>query len=233
MYTLKINKEKFNIPQSWDELTLKQYLRLSEFVRLNEIDKDEDVDPIFFYNRIFKCLTDKSVNLNDADYDDVIKFAEVLAFIQTPFKASESTIIDTKNAYIRPRNYENLTFGEFADLQTFANNPTIDSQLKMFAAIVDVYEKPNYLKLKFLPKLKKFNNNEKLDYVSSLPATQLSSIQAFFLRGQKMYMRNMVLSLEIQALRLNMKGISLLVSAGMSRLWKRVKMTLPRWTKSS
>lgn len=233
MHTLKINKEKFNIPTSWDELTLKQYLRLSEFVRLNEVDADVDVDPIFYYNRLFKCLTDKSRNLNDADYNDVIKFAEVLAFIQNPIETKESNIIETNNAYIRPRNYEQLTFGEFVDLQTFAASPTIDNQLKMFAAIVDVYDKPKYRKLKFFPKKKEFRGLEKLDYVSSLPATQLNNIQAFFLRGQKMYIRNMVLSLEKQVVLLNMKGISRMVSVGISRLWKRVKMTLPRWTPSS
>ena len=231
MKVYKINDKKYNIPESWDEMTLRQYLMLSEFVRLHNQSEVDDINPVFFYNRVFKCITDDKVDLNEVDKDIVMGFAEALKFTEKPPQSAQSTYIETKNTTVRPKNFETMTFGEFVDLQTFAASQTIENQLKMFASIVDVYEKPNYLKLRFRKRLKKFKHDEKIDYVSSLPATKLKTIQDFFLHGQRRYVRNMALSLEVQALRLNMKALLRVASVGIYLLWKRVKTILPKWMK--
>jgi hypothetical protein len=234
MQKLEFNNKQYNIPQTWFDVTFEQYLKFTEFVKLSNIGEDADIDPIFFYSRVFKTLTGDNINFYDAPFKEFVAFKNAVNFITTPIdKIPNKKTIETKNTFVVQKNLEDMTFGEYVDINAFAAKQTIDNQLKVIAVMVDVYEKPNWKKLRFRKRLKNMTLEEKVGYISSLPAVQIDNIYAFFLDGQKRYTTNLVSSLNKQVALLSIKLLFRLVGVFIYGSWKHAKKTLLRWMKLS
>lgn len=234
MQKLKFKDKEYNIPTHWNDLTLRQYLKFVEFVRLSNIDENSNMEPLFFYSRVFKTFTDENINFYDIPYIEYTAFRNAISFIYTEIPVNKTkAVIQTRNTIVEQKNLEELTFGEYVDINAFASKQTIDNQLKVIAAIVDVYEKPDWKKLRFKRRLKNMTLDEKTEYIANLPAADMNNIYAFFLHGQKKFMRNLLLSLNKQVLLVSIKILLRLPGVFISGSWKLVKKTLRKWMRLS
>lgn len=230
MIKLEFNDKVYKIPTSWADMNLRQYLKFVEFVKLSNINEDTEVEPLFFYSRVFKTMTGDNINFYEAAFKDFVAFKNAMKFIAEPIQQSTNKkVIETKNTIVEQKNLEDLTFGEYVDVNAFASKQTIDNQLRLLACIVNVYEKPNWKKLRFRRRLKNMTLDEKIEYVSALPAVEMNNIYAFFLNGQKRYMNSLVLSLNKRVLLTSTKILLRLPGVFISGLWTHVKKTLRRW----
>lgn len=118
-----------NIPKSWDEISLSQYL---ELVNLKPNEFESEID----YNLERLCILTNTSNddkhWEDMDYSEMVDLLGKIKFINNqPNVNKYKTNIDS--LYLK--NFESMTLGEFIDAEFFYDN------LQKFLAIFYRYKK--------------------------------------------------------------------------------------------
>jgi hypothetical protein len=226
MEQITINNKNYNIPTSWVETSFAQFLKLNSY--LNSIRELEDYPDDIFYANILAIFT----NTGKSSYVtlsliDGIKFRKGIGFIATKFENDVYTnTLEYNGLIFKVRNFEDLKYGEYVDIQHYATSVKDDSLIKMLSFMCDIYEKKNILKLRFKDKKIDYKKEYKEQLIGSLPATKANAIVAFFLRGQKQSINSIVSYLNKTARQLHTKVFFQAVGLIISGLWMRVKKIL-------
>jgi len=104
------------IPKSWDEINVDKFLEIYNY-KLEDFDSQNQ-----YYQNLLSILSDVPIEqiADEMDYEDFVEEINDLFFItQTPFKFTKPYIdIDNElRLYLLP--LDNLTIGEFIDLENF------------------------------------------------------------------------------------------------------------------
>jgi hypothetical protein len=232
MITLKQNKIAYDIPTTWNDVTIKQFNAIMKFIK--QIEDAEDYPDELIYSTLFIIFTEfDRETYFDLSVENGLKFRSSIEFIlnekikDVPFDKH----IFVADKVIKIKNFENFSFSEFVDIQHLASANKDEDLIKMVALMSDVYEKKNIFKLKFKDKKLKYTMEQKVNLINNMKANKYKAILSFFLSGQKQYTNNMVSSLKALAKRIAIKAYLQMVGHIMSGLWMRVKKTLRKWTK--
>jgi hypothetical protein len=226
MEQITINSKNYNIPSSWGETSFAQFLKLNTY--LNSVKELEEYPDDIFYANILAIFT----NTDKGSYAtlsliDNIKFRKGIQFIATKFDNDiYSNTLEYNGLIFKVRNFEELKYGEYLDIQHLTSEIKDDSVIKALAFMCDIYEKKNILKLRFKDKKIEYKKEYKEKLIGSLPATKANAIVAFFLRGQKQSVNNIVSYLNKTARQLHTKVFFQAVGLIISGLWMRVKKIL-------
>lgn len=230
MITLKQNKIAYDIPTTWDDVTIKQFNAIMKFIK--QIEETEDYPDELIYSTLFIIFTgfDRE-SYFDLSLENGLKFRSSIEFIlnekikDVPYNKH----IFVADKIVKIKNFETFSFSEFVDIQHLATANKDEDLVKMVALMSDVYEKKNIFKLRFRDKKIKYTLEQKVNLINNMKANKYKAILSFFLSGQKQYTSNMVSSLTVLAKRVHTKAILQMVGHIMSGLWMRVVRILPKW----
>jgi hypothetical protein len=226
MEKIKYKDIEYNIPTSWDEMTVLQLYSLNDYIAtLGDTETDDNI----IYSNIFHHMTGLNKNaFLKLSITDAMAFKQAMLFITTTKIKEEEfkSEIEYKQYVLKVKNFDKLNFGEYIDATAISSEPSSKNLIKLLSLVTDVYLKKNIKKFRFKDKLVNATQEQKEDIISNLPATKANAIVAFFLRGQKQLGRNTVSYLNRLALRLAMRAILLGVGLTIFGLWTHVKMML-------
>jgi len=230
MITLKQNKVAYDIPTTWDDVTIKQFNAIMKFIK--QIEEAEDYPDELIYSTLFTIFTETDRECYfDLSVENGLKFTSSIDFILTE-KIKDvpyNKYVFVADKVIKIKNFEGFSFSEFIDIQHLASANKDEDLIKMVALMSDVYEKKNILKFRFKDKKLKYTLEQKVNLINNMKANKYKAILSFFLSGQKQYTSNMVSSLKALASRITIKARLQLVGHIMSGLWMRVVRILPKW----
>jgi hypothetical protein len=222
MQVIEFNNTKYNVPTSWNEVSTGTYIKLTNMVKMFQDEEGNlTVSDELLFPRIAEIMTGIGrLDIPKLSYVDVtmlsanLKFLNVAPNIQT----RKVTVFKYGNYIFKIKDFDNLTFGEFIDTQHLRELGE-SNIIKAMANLVDVYEQRNILKFKFKQTKLDLTLDEKERLMNEVSCLEFSNLSFFLLNGFKRYMRSITRSLEIQALRLNMKQILPSLGLIISGLW--------------
>lgn len=222
MQVIEFNKTKYNVPTSWDEVSTGTYIKLTNMVKMFQDEEGNlTVDDEALFPRIAEIMTGIGrLDIPKLDYIEGIKLKTNLEFLgKTPrIELTQYKIFKHGKYVLKIKDFDKLTFGEFIDTQ-YLKELGESNIIKAMANLVDVYEERNILKLKFKQTKLDLTLDDKERLMNEIPCLRFSSLSFFLLNGFKRYMRSITHSLEVQALRLNMKQILPSLGLTISGLW--------------
>lgn len=229
MEKLIINNTKVFLPTKWDDVSINQFFDIQKVV--DKVTNNEYMDDEYYYSALFAIFTNTKPSTYYAmNLNDTIKVKTIMKFLLKEVKADEYKQEFEHSKYkFKIKNFNNFTFGEYIDTQHLANGTDKDTVIKLLSVMVDVYNKKDIKKFKFIDKKLELTPDEKAKLIGGMPCTKLKGIQNFFLRGQKQYVTDMVSSLLKGAKRQRMKAYLLMAGHIISGLWMHVTKTLRRW----
>jgi len=210
MQVIEFNKTKYNVPTSWDEVSSGTYIKLTNMVKMFQ---DEEGNLTVSDELLFPRIVESISGINRLDvpkisYLEYMQLKNNLEFLSVPPKidTKQLTVFKYDKYIFKVKKFDKLTIGEFMDTQHLRELGDTNI-IKAMANLIDVYEPKNILKFKFKQTKLDMTLDDKERLMNQVPCTQFSSLSFFLLNGFKVYMRSITRSLEVQALRLNMKQI--------------------------
>jgi hypothetical protein len=174
---LEIDDEvkEFNLPQSWDEVTIGDFVKLFSFER-------EGLNSVELSVKIINVLTDIDENLiMMMDVKDFEKLAEVFAFTSKELKPTnvESVELEGETYYLK-NDFSKLTMGEVISIETILQSAdgnlfkVMDKLLCIFLRKKKENGKLEAFKGEFMDRVNLFRN---------APISKVYNIFSFFLTG--------------------------------------------------
>jgi hypothetical protein len=227
MEKITINNKVYNIPNSWEDMSFEQFLKLSDYLKSIAEIQDDYPDEIF-YSNLLKILTNTPAHsIQSVSVVDINKFKTSMAFIATKFEnAGYEKTLEHDGLIIKIKNFETLTFGEYTDLLHLSNIKSQYQLIRLLANMCDIYQKRDIKKLRFSETKLNFTNEEKEQIIKALPATKANAVTTFFLHGQKQSLRNIVSYSNKVARRTHTKVFFQAVGLIIYGLWMRVMKIL-------
>ena len=186
--TIDDEEKEFNIPESWDEVSVEQFCKLFSFNR-------EELTPIELGVKtlnIFIGVEEETLMM--MNYDDFINLINIVDFTNSDIdsKYSDSVEIEGETYFIKD-DFNQLTMGEVISIETLIEG----TNGNIFAAM-------SKLLCIFLRKKKENGNLESFkgtfmdreSIFKSLPVSQVYGLFVFFLGGVTLSGSNMRVSLE-------------------------------------
>jgi phage-related tail protein len=117
------------LPNNWDEVYLSQFI---ELYSLNENDYASINSLLIDKISILSDLDTDSSEIEDMDIDEFIKIEKKLKWLKTkPSQNYKSTVLDNYHLI----DFNNITFGEFVDLNYFLSNNQLQNLNKICAIL--------------------------------------------------------------------------------------------------
>lgn len=192
-----ITQPKFSINKveyTFHPITLRRYLDLQKYVG------EETTDNKFaIVSAITQCPVDELRKLSYKDW--LIVWEEILFYVS--FSTSTENIqntIEFEGVEFALPNIEDISIGEFVDLDLLLQSENPDSRLNEIAAIL---YRPVISKKKGLVKIEPYDSQEckaRAESFMELPITAIKSANAFFLHSVKSLQENMLHSLNLKQL---------------------------------
>jgi hypothetical protein len=228
MQVIEFNKTKYNVPTSWDEVSTGTYIKLTNMVKMFQ---DEEGNLTVSDELLFPRIVEIIVGINRIDvpkitFVDNTELSMNLKFLTLPPKidTGKPTIFKHGKYIFKIKNFDKLTIGEFMDTQHLRELGD-NNLIKGIANLVDVYESKDMSKFRFKHRKLELTLDEKERLMNEVPCTQFASLNFFLLNGFKTYMKSITRSLEVRALRLNIKStlasLGLIISGSWIWLTKR------------
>lgn len=120
MITFELNNKKFNFPESWEEVNLKQYIEIG---KLQE-QRTEFLYQELYLLRLLEVLTDvKEGELDDLSIEDINKLGSASLFVsKMPEMNTVKELKIGETLYTPPDDLTKLTIGEFISLKTYQDS---------------------------------------------------------------------------------------------------------------
>lgn len=192
-----ITQPKFSINKveyTFHPITLRRYLELQKYVG------EETVENKFaIVSAITQCPVEELRKLSYKDW--LIVWEEILFYVSfsTSTENIQNVIRFEGVEYALP-NIEDISIGEFVDLDLLLQSENPDSRLNEIAAIL---YRPVISKKNGLVKTEPYDSQEcraRAESFMELPITAIKSANAFFLRSVKSLQENMLHSLNLKQL---------------------------------
>lgn len=193
MKTFILNEKEIKMVNSWEDLSLKQWI---EFYKLNEKKDKEGMVQDFYLLKLMEILCDAEPDgLDDMTLSMYQENLEEMKFmLEVPVSRQEQTLIINNVRYGFPQNYDmnSLTAGEYISIQTLRQRYEnhLDSIPWLLAVILrPVTEYKNEETGEVSWKQEKFST-ENLGFraelfLNSLKALDVMSVITFFFAGNK------------------------------------------------
>jgi hypothetical protein len=189
MKKFTLNDKEFTCPESWEEVKLRQYVRVAKL----EEDKTEFILGELYLLKLIEALCDaEGGELDDLTVDIVGDLSVAVGFLQTEFKWSTIKKIDIEGVtYVFPNDLNKLTIGEYISIKTFQE--ASKSQAEALPSILAIILRPGHLvkneetgKEEWVQDKFKTDNLEwRKNLFMELPVTELMGPITFFLSGKK------------------------------------------------
>lgn len=120
MITFELNDKKFNFPENWEEVNLKQYIEIG---KLQE-QRTEFLYQELYLLRLLEVLTDvKEGELDDLPIEDINKLGSASLFVsKMPEMNTVKELKIGETLYSPPDDLTKLTIGEFISLKTYQDS---------------------------------------------------------------------------------------------------------------
>lgn len=233
MLIIKENDNTYNIPTSWDDVTTERYYKLLKVISIFQ-DEDGNVtaneDVVF--NKVIEILCDiKKGDLNKLSIENYTLIRGMTTFLSEFITLKEVTHVKPiifKNLVIKPKQYDKMTFGEFADAQHLRELGA-DKVVDSIALTVDIFERRNIKKFKFKDRKLDLTIEERVKILNEIPCTKINELMSFFLPGLTKYQRHIAQYLNRMALHQHWSNNSQIIGVIISSLWTYVLKTPQRW----
>lgn len=167
---------QFNLPKSFDEISYKQYLELI----------DIDIANLSFYTRYIEILSILSdlptEDFEDMDIDDVGSLIKDIKWL----KLEPSSIFKKELDNFTYKGLDNLTFGEFIDLEYFFSEDYIKNLPIICAILYRQTKKDEWDNIIFEP-YSKINIYERMKRFSELPITSIYGVIKDYIEYKKKF----------------------------------------------
>ena len=222
-----LNSERvFKVPTSWDDVTIKQYIELTSFYLLyKDNPKDFDINQSMAVIAEILCEIPRE-DFENLEYQNVIKLKTFFKFLEKDINFDKRNLmskIKFKNYEIRVKEFENLTFAEFADTQTFVEKNNIVGAI---SKLIDIYEAPDWKRFRFKSRNLKLNQKTKMQFIEEIPAKMILNLFFFSTSLMKTLDNNTAHYFNKLALHQNIKNVFLSIGVGWFILRYYLKMML-------
>lgn len=138
MKIIEFEDKVYNIPECWDDVTLKIYIRLA---KLEEIKNTYTIDELYLI-KVIECLCDvEDGDLDDLTIDILNEISKYIIFVQDEQKPSNAKIIKIGDTiYSFPSDLNKLTIGEYVSIKTLQENSK--SQAEIIPDILSIILRP-------------------------------------------------------------------------------------------
>jgi|AntAceMinimDraft_16_1070373.scaffolds.fasta_scaffold02806_2 hypothetical protein len=172
---------KFNLPKSWDEISLQQFIEIKETMGLDSSDLYKAVEMV-------AILTDKDINDSEIEDMDINEFTKMLQDIkwfasQPPLQYQKQ--IDEYTC----KDINTLTLGEFIDLEFFFNDNFIKNLPKISAILYRKTKKNEWDDIEIEP-YDNVNIEQRAKLFEELPISANYGIIPMYLDYKKMFYDN-------------------------------------------
>jgi hypothetical protein len=192
--TLK-NKETYNVPENWSELTMGQYINLANLItKYGEMDITDNI----FENEIVPQILKALFNIDEKQLKKftVVEFHKVknaINFINKPLPKFTPKMETVSNGYkIKIVNVDEMKFGTWADVNHLLTSDPINNIPLAFSMVVNI-EKQNKWYKKWM-KNKPIDDSEYLDVIKQQPMSEIFAINNFFLLTTMLLKQNILSS---------------------------------------
>lgn len=210
MLRLKTKEKDINVPTSWEELTTEQFQKLSNLINLYRDEETEElnIDGELLFQKIAQSILDIPRNeVLDMDFRFIMAIKTSFRFLNTPMPEPKPiTHIKFKDHIIKLKDFNNLTFGEFADIQQGMSSEKKD-ELKLLSKVMDLYQPKNILKFRFKDKKIDISTENKIKIINELSCVDFNNLSFFLFKKMGKYMRTSARSLNLMAVRTNVGTI--------------------------
>lgn len=223
------NKKEILVPTCWYELSTEKYIKLNNLIELyrDEETGEVNVDAEVLFQKMAQSILDMSKKeIMDLDFKIVLAIKSAFNFFNTEIPQPKSiSKIKYKNRIIKLKDFSNLSFGAFADIQQLMAADKKD-ELKILSKIIEVYEPKNILKLRFKDKKVDISDEQKMNILKELPCTDFNNLSFFLFSRMIGYMRTTRHSLNKMALRMNAGAILLAIGVIIRSFWHLLMIKL-------
>jgi hypothetical protein len=192
MKQFKLNEREYEMPTSWDEMSLSKYVELA---KLEELKENFGMPELYLLKVIEALCGAEGGDLDDLTLDMVNELSREVNYLQEQPVWSNSNHIEIEGQdYVFPEDLNKLTMGEYISIKTLQEQQT--SQADLIPWLLAVILRPgkkeyNEETKKEFWKQDKFNVAN-LDFRKELflkqPVFNLMGPVTFFLNGNETYM---------------------------------------------
>lgn len=192
MKQFKLNEREYEMPTSWDEMSLSKYVELA---KLEELKENFGMPELYLLKVIEALCGAEGGDLDDLTLDMVNELSREVNYLQEQPVWSNSNHIEIEGQdYVFPEDLNKLTMGEYISIKTLQEQQTTQADLIpwLLAVILRPGKKEyNEETKKEFWKQDKFNVAN-LDFRKELflkqPVFNLMGPVTFFLNGNETYM---------------------------------------------
>lgn len=192
MKQFKLNEREYEMPTSWDEMSLSKYVELA---KLEELKENFGMPELYLLKVIEALCGAEQGDLDDLTLDMVNELSREVNYLQEQPVWSNSKHIEIEGQdYVFPEDLNKLTMGEYISIKTLQEQQTTQADLI-----------PWLLSIILRPGKKEYNEETKKEYwkqdkfnVANLehrrelflkqPVFNLMGPVTFFLNGNETYM---------------------------------------------
>lgn len=189
MKTFTLNSKEYNLPESWEEMTLALYVNIAKL----EEKKSEYILGELYLLKVFEALCNtEEGELDDLTLDVVNDLSISLKFLQEQYTWENVRTIDIEGTvYVFPTDLNKLTMGEYISMKTFQEN--LSSQAEAIPYILAIILRPGVKVVDEETKEEKWVQDKftaaNIDYRRNLflkqPVISLMGPVTFFLNGKR------------------------------------------------
>ena len=136
------------LPKSWNEISIQTYLDILDFYK---IYKDTEYDILEFNIELISIITNIDIDgdeINSLTIEDITELINRLSFINQP--PTTKFLIDI-SAEFKFKTFEELTLGEFIDIEYFFANNYIDNLTNILTILYRKYKIGDWGQIQFEP----------------------------------------------------------------------------------
>lgn len=224
MITTKYKDKIIKIPSKWEDVSTDKYLKLSNALEVyKNMEMDDDMQEKL-NNKVIRILTDLSEDeINNLDLVSYLKLKQALEFTNEDIPKSKSKSIRYKNLIIKPINYETMSIGQFADLQKKIGDKNV---IETVANSVQFIKPKNIFKLRYKDEIVDLPKSSKIEIIKEMNCVDFNNLYVFFWSGLTRHLQISARSLNLKAMRINLRTVMTAVGVGIRYLllWPITKL---------
>jgi hypothetical protein len=141
MKTFTLNEKTYDLPESWNEISLKRYINIA---KLEEQRKDFFLGELYLLKMIEALCDVEDGELDELTLDVVNDISEALKFLQAETEWPVNKFVEIEGTiYVFPADLNKLTMGEYISIKTFQENS--QTQADALPYILSVVLRPGRL----------------------------------------------------------------------------------------
>lgn len=134
MYNFKFNEKEYNLPNSWEDLTVEV------FIEVLKLEKTKDLyqfDELYVAKMVEILLGISEEELNTFELDLFTTLVNEIGFLQnSPTYENKKDIYIDEVKYIAPANFNKLSLGEYASIKTLTKDKPYEDQMLTILSII-------------------------------------------------------------------------------------------------